>query len=153
MVPPRLTAVTLGARDMARLRAYYQALGWPELAGGSEEWAGYLLGGVLLALYPIGELAAEAGLDASAGPGVITLACNVDRRDDVDAAFGAAVAAGAEAVAEPQDRFWGGRSAYVADPEGNRWEIAWAPMAVVDERGALVSFGGDVNGDDDEGDG
>jgi hypothetical protein len=28
-----------------------------------------------------------------------------------------------------------------ADPEGNRWEIAWASTAVFDERGGLVPFG------------
>jgi len=33
------------------------------------------------------------------------------------------------------------RSGYIADPEGNRWEIAWAPGAAFDERGALTSFG------------
>lgn len=37
------------------------------------------------------------------------------------------LAAGAVAVAEPTDREWGGYSGYIADPEGNRWELAWAP--------------------------
>ena len=41
--------------------------------------------------------------------------------------FAAAVAAGATPVADATDGSWGGRSAFVADPEGNRWEIAWAP--------------------------
>lgn len=71
----------------------------------------------------------------------MTLACNVDSRAEVDTAFAAAVAAGATVVAEPTDRPWGGRSAYIADPEGNRWEVAWAGTARFDERGALVSFG------------
>jgi hypothetical protein len=53
----------------------------------------------------------------------------------------ASVAAGATPVAAPVARDWGGRSAYIADPEGNRWEIAWAACAVFDERGAVVSFG------------
>jgi len=38
-------------------------------------------------------------------------------------------------------RFWGGRSGYIADPEGNRWEIAWAPGLALDERGAVLRFG------------
>jgi len=37
------------------------------------------------------------------------------------------VAAGARVVGAPVDREWGGYSGYVADPEGNRWEIAWLP--------------------------
>ncbi|MEU3452468.1 VOC family protein [Micromonospora sp. NPDC006766] len=143
-VPSRLSAVTLGARDLGALRSFYRALGWPELRGSDDRWAAFLLGGVLLALYPLHDLAAEAAPNVpepSGGWSGITLACNVDTREAVDAAFATAVAAGAAVVAEPTDRPWGGRSAYIADPEGTRWEIAWARTAVFDERGALVSFG------------
>ncbi|GAB2572133.1 glyoxalase [Paractinoplanes abujensis] len=142
-IPARLTVVTLGARDLPSLRAFYARLGWPERAGSSDEFSSFVLGGVLLALYPLGELAAEAVPGPPGEPGVwngITLACNVDSRDDVDPAFRAAVDAGATPVAEPVDRAWGGRSGYVADPEGNRWEIAWQGAATFDERGALLTF-------------
>jgi uncharacterized protein len=143
-VPARLSVVTLSVRDMAAMRSFYRSLGWPELPTADDGWSAFLLGGVLLALYPLHDLAAEAAPGASdpaGGWSGVTLACNVDSRDAVDAAFAAAVAAGATVVAEPTDRSWGGRSAYVADPEGNRWEIAWARTAVFDERGALISFG------------
>jgi uncharacterized glyoxalase superfamily protein PhnB len=42
---------------------------------------------------------------------------------------------------EPVDRDWGGRSGYFADPEGNRWEVAWAPGMEFDVRGAVTRFG------------
>ncbi|MGH2463936.1 MAG: VOC family protein, partial [Candidatus Limnocylindrales bacterium] len=71
----------------------------------------------------------------------ITLACNVDTEEQVDTAYAAAIAAGATPIADPVQREWGGRSGYFADPEDNRWEIAWAPGAIFDERGAVVSFG------------
>jgi uncharacterized protein len=144
-IPPRLSVITLGARDLNRLRTFYRSLGWPELPASDDGWSAFLLGGVLLALYPLPDLAAEAAPgvpDPAGGWSGVTLACNVDDPTEVDAAFAAAVAAGATAVAAPTDRSWGGRSAYIADPEGNRWEIAWAGTAVFDERGALVSFGG-----------
>ena len=143
-MPARLTVVTLGARNLPELRRFYRALGWEEVTGSGEDWAGFLLGGVLLALYPARDLTAEAaqGAPAPAGWSGITLACNVDDPHQVDSAFAAAVRVGAEVVAEPVERPWGGRSAYVADPEGNRWEIAWASSAGFDERGALIGFGG-----------
>ncbi len=142
-LPSRLSVVTLGARDLPKLREFYRGLGWSELPGSDGSWAGFLLGGVLLALYPLDGLAAEAAPDlpAPAGFSGVTLACNVDSEEQVDAAFTAAVAAGATPVAEPVNRDWGGRSAYFADPEGNRWEIAWASSAVFDDRGALIAFG------------
>ncbi|GAA1438735.1 VOC family protein [Nocardiopsis tropica] len=142
-IPARLTVVTLGARDMPGLRRFYRALGWEEVESSGDGWSGFLLGGVLLSLYPLEDLAAEAaaGAPAPAGWSGFTLACNVDGPEQVDESFAAAVRAGAAVVAEPVERPWGGRSAYVADPEGNRWEIAWAPGAGFDDRGALTSFG------------
>lgn len=44
--------------------------------------------------------------------------------EDVDAAYAQAVKAGATAVAEPADQFYGDRTARVVDPSGNSWMIA-----------------------------
>jgi catechol 2,3-dioxygenase-like lactoylglutathione lyase family enzyme len=141
-VPARLSIVTLGARKMGVLRSFYRALGWRELPSSDDAWTGFLLGGVLLALFPLPDLAAEA---APGSPGLtgwsgVTLACTVSTREEVDAAYAAAVEAGATPVAAATDRSWGGRSAFMADPEGNRWEITWSPRAAFDERGALLSW-------------
>lgn len=68
----------------------------------------------------------------------VTLACNVERKEQVDEALAAAREAGANVLAEPTDRDWGGRSAYFADPEGNAWEIAWLPGARFDDGGSLI---------------
>ncbi len=143
VLPARLSIVTLGARDMDTLRRFYRALGWPELPDGDDTWTGFLLGGVLLALFPVRDLTAEAapGSATPTGWSGVTLACTVETRDEVDRAFRAAVAAGATPVAAATARPWGGRSAFIADPEGNRWEITWGPEATFDERGALLTWG------------
>lgn len=57
----------------------------------------------------------------------MTLAINFVDRDQVDRAVAEAIEAGAQLVASPVEREWGGYSGYVADPEGHRWELAWAP--------------------------
>lgn len=141
-IPARLSIVTLGARDMGALRSFYRALGWPELSSGDETWTGFQLGGVLLALFPLRDLTAEAapGSEGPTGWSGVTLACTVRNREDVDIAYDAAVTAGATPVADATDRPWGGRSAFIADPEGNRWEITWSPRATFDERGGLISW-------------
>lgn len=129
-VPQRVTVVTLGARSMAALRRFYAALGWEEREGSNEEFAAYDAGTVRLALFPLDRLGDEAAPGAASPPAGwngITLGVNVDSPDAVDQAFRSALAAGAEAVADPVKREWGGYSGYIADPEGNRWEIAWAP--------------------------
>jgi uncharacterized protein len=142
-IPARLSIVTLGARNMPALRSFYRTFGWPELPIGDDTWTGFLLGGVLLGLFPMDDLTAEAapGSAEPSGWAGVTLACTVDDRDAVHTAFEAAVAAGATPVADATDRPWGGRSAFFADPEGNRWEITWSPRASYDARGSLLSWG------------
>lgn len=131
-LPQRINYLTLGARDVAVLRRFYTGLGWQERPGSDNHFATYELGSVLLALYPIGLLGAEAApgepLPAHTWNG-ITLGINVDSRQAVDEMCRVAVAAGARAMGDPTKRDWGGYSGYVADPEGNRWEITWAPGA------------------------
>jgi len=130
-LPPRISFVTLGARDLATLRRFYRGLGWTEGDGATDEFTAFVCGDVRLALYPIELLQAEAAPDVPVlGPGTwngITLAVNVASRADVDAVFARAVECGARPVAEPTERDWGGYSGYIADPEGNRWELAWGP--------------------------
>ena len=64
-IPARLSIVTLGARDMGVLRSFYRTLGWPELPIGDDSWTGFLLGGVLLGLFPMSDLTAEAAPDST----------------------------------------------------------------------------------------
>ena len=143
-LPHRLSFVTIGARDHTLLRDFYVRLGWPIGSDIEGEFASFLLGGAVLGLYSMDPLSAEAAPGEPAPPAAwngVTLACNVDAREQVDTAFAAAVAAGGRPIMEPTDREWGGRSGYFADPEGNRWEIAWAPGMEFDPRGAVTRFG------------
>ena len=143
-IPARLTIVTLGVRDFATMKAFYDGLGY-ETSVEVGTFAMYVLGGVGLGLFPIAELAEEAGEGDRPEPGDwrgFSLALNLDERDQVDAVWEAWVAAGATPMGSPVDRSFGGRTGYVADPEGNRWEIAWVPGVTFDERGGLVRFGG-----------
>jgi catechol 2,3-dioxygenase-like lactoylglutathione lyase family enzyme len=140
-VPARLSLVTLGARDVPRLRDFYESLGWVSPSPPGDEFARFELGGAVLALYRAELLAKEAGGTAPSPEGTFggfTCAINVEREQMVDEALEAARAAGARILAEPITREWGGRSAYFADPEGNAWEIAWLPGSSFDERGALI---------------
>jgi catechol 2,3-dioxygenase-like lactoylglutathione lyase family enzyme len=139
-IPHRLSVVTLGAHDVAALRAFYERLGW-ESHTPPGDFAAFPLGGAVFTLYEAPTLAEEAGgrtPPPREGFRGVTLAINVDERDDVDAVIRRAVEAGATVVAEPVTRDWGGRSGYFADPEGNVWEVAWLPDATFDERGALI---------------
>ena len=117
---------------MPTLRAFYGELGWQERPGSSDDFATYEAGGVLVALYPAEQLGEEAAPGEPMPEGNwngMTLGVNVETPEAVDEMFHSALAAGALAVADPVTREWGGYSGYIADPEGHRWEIAWAPAS------------------------
>jgi catechol 2,3-dioxygenase-like lactoylglutathione lyase family enzyme len=135
--------VTLGVRDMPSMRAFYRSLGWPEGTDSNDTHSVFHLVGCFLALYPLDLLAEDANAGARLPDGVfrgVTLAINVEKSEFVDAGIERARSAGAVIGKEAVDADWGGRSGYFIDPEGNRWEVAWAPNAVFDERGVIVGF-------------
>lgn len=72
------------------------------------------------------------------GFGGITLAYNVEHKEDVDKVIEKARSAGAKIVKEPQDVFWGGYHGYFADLDGYYWEVAWGPNFKYDANGMLV---------------
>jgi uncharacterized protein len=125
-IPAHLSMVVLSVRDMPALRDYYRALGWQEQPGASDALSIFELGGAALALHPQSD-PVEASDRSEADRTAVTFVVRVGSASEVDAACFSAERAGARPVSGPQDQPWGGRSALVADPEGNRWELLWVP--------------------------
>jgi predicted enzyme related to lactoylglutathione lyase len=143
MVPQRVSLLTIGAYNLPALRSFYKALGWEETEISSDSYAVFKTAGVLLSLFPIEELAKDAGVELSTSPETyrpVTFAINVEEPALVDSTIEQIRKAGGKILREPSDAFWGGRTAYFADPEKNLWEVAWNPSSVFDERGAMISF-------------
>jgi uncharacterized protein len=139
-VPARLNILTLGVRDLPKVRAFYEALGWESLSEG-DEFARFQTGGATLALFSLDLLAGEANMQPSASTGRFpgfTCAVLVEEEATLDEAIETVREAGGRVLAAPIAREWGGRSGYFADPEGNVWELAWMPGATFDDRGGLI---------------
>ena len=138
MTPQRVTLITLGVADLARARAFYAALGWRP-AEDAEGVSFYQMNGLVLALFGRADLAADQGRPGVAlGTGAVTLAQNFATEAEVDAAFAAALAAGAVALKAPEKVFWGGYSGYWADPDGHVWEVAMNPFWPLEPDGSLI---------------
>ncbi|HSU80756.1 MAG TPA: VOC family protein [Candidatus Angelobacter sp.] len=143
MIPQRVSLITIGAFNLPVLRLFYKSLGWDETEVSTDHYAAFKTAGVILSLFPIEELAKDAGVDFPQnceGYRGVTFAINVDKPEQVDSTIEAVRKVGGKILRDPSDAFWGGRTAYFADPENNLWEVAWNPTAVFDERGAMISF-------------
>ena len=137
---PRVDFISLGVSNVQESRAFYvDGLGWPV----HREVPGEVLfiqvnHGLVLSLWDVRQMQAEAGVSAPDGVPRITLSHNQPSAADVDRVMEEAAAAGATVIAEPVTQPWGGYTGYFADPDGFRWEVAYNPTWTVDDDGAVT---------------
>ncbi|MGN6474518.1 MAG: VOC family protein [Mycobacteriales bacterium] len=141
---PRVSLITIGVADLARSRAFYEALGWR----GQEVEETYFVqtGSSAVVLWSRAKLAHDAGItDRGAdGFGGLALAHNVRSREEVDDIMAAAATAGATVTKPAAETFYGGYAGYFADPDGHLWEVAHNPGFGLEPDGSLTlpDFGG-----------
>jgi uncharacterized protein len=136
-VEQRLTLITLGVSDLARSRAFYEALGWKTGAEPDDDVVFFQAGGLVVALWSRESLAEDSCVTDSGGWGGITLAHNVRSPAEVDAVLAEAEAAGADVPRHGAETFWGGYSGIFVDPDGHPWEVAHNPHWELNERGEV----------------
>src|SRR3954468_20303067 len=95
-VEQRVSLITLGARDLARARTFYEALGWKSGAAPADDVVFFQAGGMVVALWDRALLAEDSAVTDSGGWGGVTLAHNVSSPAEVDAVIEEARAAGAQ---------------------------------------------------------
>src|ERR671923_2168191 len=114
----RISLVTLGVSDLARARAFYEALGWTGARQPDDEVCFFQAGGMVFGLW--------TALGGHGAPG-IELAYNVRSPDGVEAVLAEARRAGATIVRPATTADWGGTTGAFADPDGYVWEVAHNP--------------------------
>jgi catechol 2,3-dioxygenase-like lactoylglutathione lyase family enzyme len=137
-VEQRVSLITLGVRDLARARAFYEALGWATGAGPDDDVVFFQAGGMIVALWGRAELAADSGLVDTWGWGGVTLAHNVRSPAEVDSVLAEAEGAGATIPRHGAKTFWGGYSGIFVDPDGHPWEVAHNPHWTVADDGSVA---------------
>ncbi|HWB67319.1 MAG TPA: VOC family protein [Mycobacteriales bacterium] len=140
----RVSLITLGVSDIARAKAFYDALGW---RGQEVEQTVFCqAGGMAIVLWGRDQLADDAGVDPtppSAFAG-FAIAQNVRTPSEVDDVLDRAVAAGATITKPAAQTFYGGYAGYFRDPDGHFWEVAHNPGFQLAADGSLTlpDFGG-----------
>lgn len=124
----RISLVTLGVRDLARARAFYEALGWGGAQRPDDEVCFFQAGGMVLGLW--------TALGGHGAPGV-ELAYNVRSPEEVQTVLDEAHQAGGSIVRRSALAEWGGTSGAFADPDGYVWEVAHNPGWALSEDGTI----------------
>lgn len=138
-LPPsrRLHLILLGVEDVARSRAFYNALGWQESATGHAGFAKFDLGGYALCLLPRVDLTSDARQEVGSGFTGMALVYIARAPEEVPAILAQALAAGGEIV-KPATRTPWGIAGYFKDPDGYLIEVDYEKPWVLDEEHRLV---------------
>ena len=124
----RLSLITLGVADLARAKAFYEALGWRSDTPPEMDVVFFQAGGMVFGLW--------TALGGHGAPG-IELAHNVRSPEDVSALLADAERAGGTIVRPSAQAAWGGTTGAFADPDGYVWEVAHNPGWTINEDGTI----------------
>jgi len=135
----KLNLITLGVNDFERSVAFFEkGLGWKKSSASVEELALFTLGGIVLALHPRKDLAADATVSAEgSGFSGITLSYNAKSEKEVDEVLEKVKRLGASVIKPAQKVYWGGYSGYFKDFDGHLFEVAHNPFWELDEQDNL----------------
>lgn len=138
----KITCICLGVRDMKKAIHFYRdELGFKTQETGEDAAVVFFdTPGTKFELFPLAALAQDIGVQAPSHNGFhgVTLAYNVEQKEEVKQIVELVRSAGGTIVKEPQDVFWGGYHAYFQDLDGYCWEVVWGPNFTYDEQGMLV---------------
>jgi uncharacterized protein len=129
--------VTLGVRDLARAKSFYEALGWTTGAAPDDDVVFFQAGCMVLALWGRDQLAEDTRAEDSGGWGGVTLAYNTRSPAEVDDVLREAEAAGATITRPAAETPWGGYAGIFVDPEGHAWEVAHNPHWTLGDDGSV----------------
>ena len=134
----RITLITLGVSDLARSKAFYEAMGWRGQE--DEETVFFQAGGLGLVLWGREKLARDCGLEpgAASGFGGIALAHNVRSEAEVDALLAVVERAGGTVTKPAAVNAIGFYSSAFVDPDGHAWEVAHNPGFPLAEDGSIT---------------
>ena len=126
----KLNLITLGVNDFERSVAFFEkGLGWKKSSASVEELALFPLGGIVLALHPRNDLAADATVSPEgSGFSGITLSYNAKSEKEVDEVLEKVKTLGASVIKPAQKVYWGGYSGYFKDLDGHLFEVAHNPF-------------------------
>lgn len=128
----RLSFITLGVDNLKKSADFYESkFGWTRSKMSNDAIIFFELNGFLLSIYERNKLAEDAAVDSS-GNGFkgFTLSYLTRSEQEVNDLTESLSKKGVRILKEPQKVFWGGYHCYVADPDGNLWEIVYNPYSV-----------------------
>ncbi len=136
----KLNLITLGVKDFEKSVKFYEdGLKWKKSEKSMEGLALFPLGGIVLALHPINELAEDTGLSFQPSNfSGLTISYNAKSKEEVNQVLKKVQSLDATIVKSAQEVYWGGYSGYFKDLDGYLFEVAYNPFWELDDYDNLI---------------
>jgi predicted lactoylglutathione lyase len=122
-----VTAITLAVKDLGAIRTFYTGkFGWQILAE-NEKVIMLKLDNLVFSLCDESLFEEYTNISNNARSKSFYLTINLASKADVDAKIAQLDQAGVQIQKLSAETFWGGYAGFIADPEGNCWEICYNP--------------------------
>ncbi|WP_121809678.1 VOC family protein [Mucilaginibacter kameinonensis] len=124
-----VAAVTLAVKDLDEIKEFYtEKFGWQIIAE-NEKVVMLKLDNLILTLCDEPLFKEYTNIHNNTGSKAVYFTINLASKAKVDEQIAKLNKVGVEIIKQPSETFWGGYAAFVADPEGNCWEICFNPYA------------------------
>lgn len=136
----KLNLITLGVKDFNKSLDFYEkGLGWKKSTKSMDELVLFQLGGIVLALHPLKDLADDATLQYQSSRFYgLTISHNTHSEKEVDDILKKVASIGGTIVKPAQKVYWGGYSGYFKDLDGYLFEVAFNPFWDLDKNDNLL---------------
>ncbi|WP_114937059.1 VOC family protein [Mucilaginibacter endophyticus] len=124
-----VAAVTLAVKDLDEIKEFYiEKFGWQIIAE-NEKIVMLKLDNLVLTLCDEPLFKEYTNIHNNTGNKAVYFTINLASKANVDEQIAKLNEDGVQILKHPAETFWGGYAAFVADPEGNCWEICYNPYA------------------------
>ena len=130
--------VTVAVRDLKKMSAFFDSLGWRRSERSNPHHISYKTGGAIFSLWQkenFDKLGLKKDFQHFSG---VLLSVYVESPELVDQSLLRAQKAGATILSPAKTTSYAGRTGSFKDIEGNVWEVTWLDGTGFDSRGALL---------------
>ncbi|QEM11246.1 VOC family protein [Mucilaginibacter rubeus] len=124
-----VAAVTLAVKDLDAIKEFYiEKFGWQIIAE-NEKIVMLKLDNLVLTLCDEPLFKEYTNIHNNNRSKAVYFTINLASKANVDEQIAKLRGVGVQILKQPSETFWGGYAGFVADPEGNCWEICFNPYA------------------------
>lgn len=137
---PKVNMINFGVKCLETSKHFYtQVLDWSPLDLGKKNYAVFSFGSFQLGLYPLQDFEDSLKIKKTLSKfNGIALSINMYHTDQIKPILNKTLSSGGTILQNMQATHWGGKNAFISDPDGYLIELVYNPKWKLDSSGNLI---------------